>query len=262
MPPLLLLPPRAVRYCSWTKVRVTQSPPHSRRQTTYQVLSPESGDEGENNAEGNNGTTESVGTVGRLTSWFILVSLTRFVLFIQPQGPWRLSPIWIRRICIAACCMHLRSDPSFSGPMLEPLTRTVRPCHLRNLAMFFAPVLLCRQMSRCASVYSSINPPPLLTSSLSFCISSGEGKSNTFQLYMCGLRALGDAYENMPQERRASPGLALPNPGKRKAADALFGNAPVKRRLFCQPTAVGSLPCCPSRHEILMCPFCRSADVV
>jgi len=78
---------------------------------------------------------------------------------------------------------------------------------------------------------------------------------------MCGLQALGDAYEGMPQERRASPGLASPNSGKRKAADALFGNAPVKRRLFWQPAPVGSFLCSQSRRKILTRPFCHSADV-
>lgn len=78
---------------------------------------------------------------------------------------------------------------------------------------------------------------------------------------MCGLRALGNAYEDMPQEECASPGLAPPNSGKRKATDALFGNAPVKQRVFSQPTLVCSLLCCQSRRKILMIPFCHSAGV-
>ena len=157
--------------------------------------------------------------------------------------------------------MPLRSDPSFRGLMLQPSTRMVSLCHPRNFATFFALALLCRQMCHCSSAYSSINPRPLLTLSLSFCIGSGGGKSNTFQLYMCGLRALGNAYENMPQERRASPSLVSPNPGKRKAADALFSNAPVKRRLFSPPAPVGSLLHSQSKHKILTRPFCHSAHV-
>jgi len=50
---------------------------------------------------------------------------------------------------------------------------------------------------------------------------------------MCGLWALGDAY---PEERSALPAVVSPKLGKRKAVDALFSNAPVKRRLFPQPT--------------------------
>lgn len=140
-PPLCLpLSPKAAHHCCWMKVRVTMSPPESQHWTTYHVLSPDSGDEGENNAGGTNGTSKSIGT-----GWYInrlppSPSLTPACPILQIQVPWRLGQIWIPRTCTVTCCTPQRSDPLFSELMLELLTGTVSPCRPRNLAMFFAPV--------------------------------------------------------------------------------------------------------------------------
>jgi len=74
-----------------------------------------------------------------------------------------------------------------------------------------------------------------------YCIRSGNAKSNTFQLYMCGVQALGNAYESMPRELDTSPGPSSPKSAKRKAPDALFGSAPAKRRVLTQPTPMAPL---------------------
>lgn len=93
----------------------------------------------------------------------------------------------------------------------------------------------------------------ILTTSPSYCINSSDGKSNTFPLYMCGMQALGHAYEVMPQERSAPPGLISPKSGKRKAADDIFSNAPAKRRLVFQSKPVHSL--CSFIHDAGLIPI-------
>jgi len=55
------------------------------------------------------------------------------------------------------------------------------------------------------------------------------------------MQALGHAYKDMPQEHSALPGVMSPKSEKRKADDALFGNAPAKRRLVFQSKPVRSL---------------------
>ena len=53
---------------------------------------------------------------------------------------------------------------------------------------------------------------------------------------MCGIQAIGNAYEDKPGELSALPALTSPKSGKRKATDALFGNAPARPRLAARQT--------------------------
>jgi hypothetical protein len=67
---------------------------------------------------------------------------------------------------------------------------------------------------------------------------------------MCGMQALGNAYEDTFQERHAPAGPMSPKSGKRKAADSLFGTAPAKRRVLSQPSPVGCQHPCRARREV------------